>query len=145
MKNITDVLSLISSIMTIMGITGLLSWGLSDRPKGAANFGLYILALMFRAAICILTLSFFTWPFIALKLFLVVTLPGGPVSVGGSSIEDPLFWWDINYPFIYLLSYIISIPIILVIAVPIIASIWSWSLKPFKPMYELIIKKNKNE
>ncbi len=50
MKNITDVLSLISSIMTIMGITGLLSWGLSDRPKGAANFGLYILALMFRAA-----------------------------------------------------------------------------------------------
>ncbi|MGO2347418.1 MAG: hypothetical protein ACTH64_16875 [Providencia sp.] len=75
MKNITDVLSLISSIMTIMGITGLLSWGLSDRPKGAANFGLYILALMFRAAICILTLSFFTWPFIALKLFLVNRRP----------------------------------------------------------------------
>lgn len=136
MKNIVDVLSLISSIMTIMGITGLLSWSLAGKSKKPSDYALSFLGKAFRAAICLIILSPLLYCFIILKSFLTWIF-GGP-SLVRDSLSDPLVWWDIDYPYSYILGYLVSTPIALVIIVPTITTIWFWKLSPFLQIWEYI-------
>ncbi|MEY1236066.1 hypothetical protein AB7102_00675 [Providencia manganoxydans] len=137
MTNIVNAVSLISGLMTIMGITGVLSWGLSGKPKETSNIALYILTLMFRGAVCIIVIACFVWPFVLFRSWLSFMFFGGP-SGAINSIEDPLLWWLSDYSISYILGYLVSIPITLVIIVPCIASIWLCRLTPFKTMWKYL-------
>ncbi|MTB46044.1 hypothetical protein [Providencia sp. wls1950] len=137
MKNVIDVLSLISSIMTIMGITGVLSWGLSSKPEERSNIALYILALMFRVAVCIIVIAIFVWPFAMARSWFSFMLFDGPSEVI-SSLKNPSLWWRDDYSVSYILGYVVTIPITLVLIVPCVASIWSRSITPFKVMWNYV-------
>ena len=125
LSDVADVISLISGIMTILGISGFITWGLFSEQRGnLADDAISVFALSLKAGICVLLL----WPmavlFFVLHIFVVL-------SMGPGAIDGGTMFWNAAYPVAYFVSYLVNTLVWVPLYAILCACVFAWSLKPF--------------
>ena len=120
-KDIVDYISLLSGIMTILGIGGLLSWSIVERKSNILANKIYII---FSYSLKTAAALFISIPFIeawkAVYTFLFRYFASGAI---------PLVW-DSTHPVATIASYSGSLMLIVPIYLTITACLYFWSLSP---------------
>lgn len=125
-SQIADVVSVIAGLMTIFGLSGLMSWSFFKKSKGdMADNSITIFVMAFKSGICILLLWLFAIPVFFLHIFIVLTVGKG--CVGGEN-----FFWADNEWYAYIASYLIGILIWIPLYILSCSAIFAGSLVPFK-------------
>lgn len=128
-SQIADVISIIAGLMTIIGLSGLLSWSFFKKARGnIIDDSISIFVMAFKSGLCILLLWFFAMPAYFLHIFVVLSLGLG--HIGGTDF----FWRDGDW-YAYVASYLIGTLIWVPLYVLSCSSIFVGSIKPFKEFW----------
>jgi hypothetical protein len=126
LSDVANVISVISGLMTILGIGGLISWGFlkKDRDTLAANL-VSIFAFSVKTGLCLLLL----WPLVPVVFMLhsMIVLTLGPDQMASGS-----FLWNSDFPIAYCASYLINAILWVPLYLLLCACIYSWSFRPFR-------------
>ncbi len=91
MDNFANVISIISGLMTIFGITGIVSWSLTkETNQNLPQATMSIFAKSFKLALC--TVSFLLFLVLLREMHFTIVLNVGQDWMPGS-VSDPDFWW----------------------------------------------------
>jgi len=124
LDKIADWITIIAGSMTILGLSGVVSWGIGKHFSSAAANRIYQISLSvlkFGLSFLLLFIVFFIWQFCYGEL---VLLAKGSYSHG-------TFYWDINHPIPHIVCYTITIPIFLFIFIACALCVVMGSLSPF--------------
>jgi len=130
MDEIANVITIISGVMTIFGITGIVGWSLSkEAGQNLSEASISIFAKSFKLALCIVTFLVLVLPIQAIYVLIVLAVGDGIMP---ASTASPEFWWRESDWYAYLLGYCV----VVLVAVPLYAlsasSIYTWSLRPIR-------------
>ncbi len=130
MDNFANLISIISGIMTIFGVTGVVSWSLyKETGESFSQATMSIFAKSFKLALCIVSFLLFLILLYLIHVSIVISLGEGWMP---GSTRNPDFWWKNSDWYAYVVSYclivLIGIPFYSLIA----SSIYTWSLSPFR-------------
>ena len=120
--SVVEVVDLIAGLMTIIGISGVVTWSLTSSNKladGIAGFAAHCL----RITIFIFLIGPFFWMWVALYPWVFMRFSGGSFSY----VE---FLWNSQDPFKSIVSYVVSVPIVLALYLLTCLVIYYWSLRP---------------
>ena len=128
-SQIADVISIIAGLMTIIGLSGLLSWSFFKKARGnIVDDSISIFAMAFKSGLCILLLWFFAMPAYLLHIFVVLSLGKGHMA------GTDFFWGETDW-YAYVASYLIGTLIWVPLFVLSCSSIFAGSIKPFKEFW----------
>ncbi len=141
---IADWFSIVAGSMTILGLSGVVSWGIGKHFSNAIANKVYQISLsVFKLGLSFLLLFiiFFIWKFFY----------GEMIIFSKDTWANGTFYWDTNYPIPHLVCYAVTIPIFSFLYVICALCIVMGSLSPFKSIpqkwrnknIELDIKKKK--
>ncbi len=127
--DVANVISVIPRMMTILGITGVVTWGLFSQQRGSfAQNTISVFATSVKMGLCVLLL----WPtsalFFALHIFVVL-------SLGPGSIADGEMFWRPDYPVVYVVSYLLNTVLWVPLYALMCACIFTWSFRPFRTFW----------
>ncbi|MCL7942262.1 hypothetical protein M8009_18445 [Halomonas sp. ATCH28] len=129
MEIFVSVISTVSGLMTIFGITGIISWSLTKEVgQSVSQASMSIFAKSFKLALCAVFLLLFLSVLRQIHFAIVLNIGKGWMPW---SIRHPEFWWKDSGWHAYLISYFISVFIGIPLFSLIISSIYTWSLAPF--------------
>lgn len=129
MNNFANFLSIVSSLMTIFGITGIVSWSFSrEAGQSISQTSMSIFAKSFKLALCIVSLLLFSVVLHVIHVSIVLNVGKGWMPV---SLSNPNFWWSEPDWYAYVISYFVNVLIGTPLCALIVSSIYTWSLKPF--------------
>lgn len=129
MDKLANIITIISGIMTIFGITGIVGWSLSrESEQSLSQASISIFARAFKIALCIVSFLVLLIPIQAIHISIILSI--GDSYMPGS-MKNPEFWWRDSDWYAYLVSYCV----VVLVGVPLYAltasSIYTWSLRPF--------------
>jgi len=129
MGKFADIITIISGIMTIFGVTGIISWSLvKESEQTLSQATISIFAKSFKIALCIVSFLILLIPMQAIHMAIVLSVGKGMMP---SSIFNTEFWWGTSDWYAYLISYAVTV----LVGIPLYslsaASIYSWSIQPF--------------
>ena len=124
--DVANVISVVSGLMTILGIGGIVSWSLVTVERGSlAQNTISVFAAAVKTGLCALSL----WPafmlFAATHIFVVLSL--GPGVVGGQN-----FFWDSSHPAAFAFSYLLNTSLWVPVYTLACACIFTWSFGPLR-------------
>ncbi|ENM5843797.1 hypothetical protein V4V60_004002 [Vibrio mimicus] len=130
-SDFSSIVSLVASVMTILGIGGFFSWSLYDKSHepDLAGQTIAIFAYAVKFGLCLALLLLLLIPAVFLHMFLVVVLGDG--GIGSSS-----FYWASDEWHAYVVSYILGILFWTPLYFLSTACIFSWSTTPFHVFYK---------
>lgn len=136
MDKIANIITIISGIMTIFGITGIIGWCLSkESGQSLSQASMSIFAKAFKIALCIVSFLILLIPIQAIHILIVLSIGDSYIS---ASIKNPEFWWRDSDWYAYLVSYCV----VVLIGMPLYAlsasSIYTWSLRPFHTFWNQV-------
>lgn len=137
-NSINDFIGLIADLMAIFGIGGFFSWSFvkkSVEERDLADTGINIFAYAIKFFICVLILVTLLVPIFYSHLT-VVLIASGHFGSGDGGL------WNPAKPVAYVLSYIITSLWAIPFSVLAVSSVFSWSLTPFKKLFQVIRGKN---
>lgn len=136
MDKIANIITIISGIMTIFGITGIIGWSLSkESGQSLSQASMSIFAKSFKIALCIVSFLILLLPIQAIHILIVLSIGDGYMPASTKSLE---FWWRDSDWYAYLVSYCA----VVLVGVPLYAlsasSIYTWSLRPFHTFWNQV-------
>lgn len=136
MDKIANIITIISGIMTIFGVTGIIGWSLSkESGQSLSQASMSIFAKAFKIALCIVSFLILLLPIQAIHILIVLSIGDGYMPASTKSLE---FWWRDSDWYAYLVSYCV----VVLIGVPLYAlsasSIYTWSLRPFHTFWNQV-------
>ena len=130
MENFANVISIISGLMTILGITGIVSWSLTKEvSQSISQATMSIFAKSFKLALCVVSLLLFLLVLREVHFTIVLSMGEGWMP---ASATDPDYWWKESGWHAYVISYFIIILIGIPLYALIVSSIYTWSLETFR-------------
>jgi hypothetical protein len=127
-SEIADIISIITGIMTILGISGILSWSFTRESGGSfSSNSISVFAKSVKLGLCLIFQLILIIPMQGLHIFLVLALGEGVMP---ASAHNPDFWWKENYWYAYVISYLIGILLWLPACTLSFSVIYTWSLAP---------------
>ncbi|TVT53433.1 MAG: hypothetical protein FHK80_19005 [Azoarcus sp. PHD] len=136
MDDFANIISIVSGLMTILGITGIVSWSLSkEAGQSISQASMSIFAKSFKLALCVVSLLLFL--VVLREIHFAIVLSVGEGWMPGST-SDPNFWWKESGWYAYVISYFINILIGIPLYALIASSIFTWSLEPFRVFWKYL-------
>lgn len=134
--DLANVLSIVSSFMTIFGITGIVSWSLSrEAGQSLSQASMSIFAKSFKLALCVVSLLLFLVVLREIHFSIVLSVGEGWMP---SSLSNPEFWWKESGWYAYVVSYLVNVLVGFPLYALIVSSIFTWSLKPFHVFWKYL-------
>ncbi|OCH70095.1 hypothetical protein [Vibrio splendidus] len=126
-SDFANIISIVSGLMTLLGVGGFFSWSIYDKSKEPDLSGkaISIFAYSVKFGLCILVLLLMLLPVHLCHISIVLAIGNG--SIGSST----MYWSEGNW-YAYVVSYIIIVSIWLPIYLLLTASVFHWSFSPFK-------------
>ncbi len=129
MNDFANVVTIVSGLMTIFGITGIVSWSLGrEAGQSLPEASMSIFAKSFKLALCVVSLLLFSVVLREIHFAIVLSVGEGWMPM---SLSNPDFWWKESGWYAYAISYFVNILIGIPLYALIASSIFTWSLKPF--------------
>ncbi|PID47031.1 MAG: hypothetical protein CR967_05945 [Proteobacteria bacterium] len=133
MNAIANVISIISGLMTIFGITDIVSWSLTkESNQTLSQASMSIFAKSFKLAICIASFPIFLLLFREIHSIIILNFGEGWMPL---SFNDPKFWWETRSWYAYLVSYFVNVLIGIPLYTITLSCIYTWSLTPFRTFW----------
>lgn len=134
MSEIADIISIITGIMTILGISGILSWSLTRESGGTlSSNSITIFAKSIKIGLTLIFQLVLIIPIQGLHIFLVLAIGEGGMP---ASAHNPEFWWRDNYWYAYGVSYLIGVLIWVPVCILSFTVIYTWSLAPVNTLIQ---------
>lgn len=136
MDNFANFVSIVSGLMTIFGITGIVSWSLSKEVgQSISQASMSIFAKSFKLALCVVSLLLFSVVLREIHFSIVLSVGEGWMP---ASLFNPDFWWKESGWYAYVISYFVNTLIGIPLYALIASSIYSWSLEPFRVFWQYL-------
>lgn len=133
MDTIANIISIISGLMTIFGITGIVSWSLTkESSQTLSQASMSIFAKSFKLAICVASFPVFLLLFREIHFAIVLNFGEGWMPV---SFKNPDFWWKQEGWYAYMVSYFVNVLTGVPLYATTAACIYTWSLAPFRTFW----------
>src|SRR5471030_2245714 len=132
---LSTLVSLVSGAMTILGVSGLLTWSLTDKKRGTFDDNVIgVMAATTKLAIAVVVLlvgagiGFITH-------FFVLLLAKGSITASDN------IYWDDAFAGAHIAGYAAAVILWLPLVVLCVSSVFSWSLSPFVRFYRALSNK----
>lgn len=124
-------ISIVADIMTIVGVAGVSTWTLFTKDRGPFHDKVtQILAYCLKSAFCLILLVVMLGTSkLALDFFVVLVN-------GHNSVNTK--YWSASEPLGFIVGYLFLLLVMLPIFLLISASVYSWSLQPFRRLISAI-------
>ena len=123
-----DIVTVISGLMTILGVSGVVSWGFFAR--GGSQLARSIVtafAYSIKTAVAGLLLGPAYWMWFEIHTFTLVLLNG--------SLHMAFLYWDAERPLSYVAAYAVSLAIVVPIFLVAVTCIYKSSMAPVKQLF----------
>lgn len=129
MDKFANIVTIISGLMTIFGVTGIIGWSLSkESGQSLSQASMSVFAKAFKCGLCIVAFLVLLLPIQAIYISIVLSIGNGYLP---ASMKNPEFWWRDPDWYAYLVGY----SVVVLVGIPLYAlsasSIYTWSLRPF--------------
>jgi hypothetical protein len=135
---LSKAIAITADIMTIIGLSGILTWSIFHKESRLADKVLEIFAYSIKTFFCLIIFSVFYLIFIVLFAYSRLFLTG----LTGVSADMSNFWWSskdsIGVLLAYLIAGLIAIPLFIISC----ACIFQWSFNPFKGLLSKFKRNN---
>ncbi|TOI59241.1 hypothetical protein [Vibrio parahaemolyticus] len=136
MEQFANLVSIVSGLMTIFGVTGIVSWSLTkEAGQNLSQSSMSIFAKSFKLALCVMSFLIFLVLLREVHFSLVLSIGKGWMPI---SIENQEFWWRESDWYAYIISYFINMLIGVPVYSLIVSSIYTWSFKPFRVFWKYL-------
>jgi hypothetical protein len=135
-KIFSNYVSTVSGIMTIIGISGVVSWGISEllRSNFAAKvFLVFVYSMKTALAFALFIPIFFSWNLVYLFTFL--TIDDGTLSYVN-------FFWDNSHPLANVFAYLVSLGFFIPFYAISVACFYSGSLTPVSGLIRALTRQS---
>jgi hypothetical protein len=124
-------ISLIADVMTLIGVSGIVTWSIFHRESRLADKVLEIFAFSIKMFFCLLLLAPFLMLFHPMSFFSRLFLTG----VFEMPIDLTRQWWDSTNPVPYVISHLFTGLIVIPLYVVTCACVLLWSFSPLSHLF----------
>jgi hypothetical protein len=120
-----NIISIISGVITILGIGGIVSWSLFSKERRPFQQKVAaVLAFALKTGFCLVTLGLLAWP-----AFLVY---GTILAFSAKDVSSSTLFWNSSEPVQYVVAYIVIGLLFLPLYLVLCSTIYEWSFEPFR-------------